>query len=230
MTILETILDTLTSMTVEGATGLELEAQAANLMSVFNVEPAFLGYVSKNFDKPYPNVMCVSLNGEVIHGIPDARTFQDGDVIKLDIGIKDKDGQFDDGATTVVIGRGSAAARRLVKANQAALEAALAVAKAGSTTNDIARAVEAVAKEYEVSVIHGFGGHGIGTELHMEPFIPNEIDPNVPEVVLEKGMRIAIEPMFSTSKHGYTEVAKDGWTIKLVGGGLAAHFERTITI
>ena len=161
--------------------------------------------------------MCVSINGEVIHGIPDDRPFEDGDVVKIDCGTKDAEGQFDDGATTVIVGRGSAAARRLVAATQKALEVGVAAAKPGSTTNDIAAAIEAVAKDYDVVVIHGYGGHGIGTELHMEPFVPNEVTYHT------------IEPMFAT-KRGFTEVAKNGWTIKIVGGGVAAHFERTVTI
>ena len=256
MTILETILQALASSTVEGTTGLDLEAQATSLIALYRVEPAFLGYQPVGLQSKYPNVLCISINGEVIHGIPDDRKFQDGDVIKIDCGIKYPDGQYDDGATTVVIGRGSAAARRLVKATREALDAGIAAAKPGATTNDIAEAIEAVAKKYEVAVVHGYGGHGIGTELHMAPFIPNEIVPvrkstfegevwlvvdsipnkplepeyEIPEgVVLVEGQRIAIEPMFATVR-GFTEVDKNGWTVKVVGGGVAAHFERTVTI
>jgi len=240
MTLLENIIDSLSYLVVEGATGLQLEAHAVNLFKLYEVEPAFKGYQPKGFSGPYPNILCVSINGEVIHGIPDDRKFQDGDVVKIDCGLKDKDGQFDDGATTVIIGRGSAAARRLVNATQAALWAGVAAAKPGSTTDDIARAIQAVAKEYEVTVIHGYGGHGIGNQLHMEPFVPNEIsfhsDPDTgmlvsdtPYSVLVKGQRIAIEPMLCT-RRGETYVDKNGWTIKIRGGGIAAHFEKTVTI
>ena len=170
----------------------------------------------------------MSINGEVIHGIPDDRKFEDGDVVKIDCGIKEGD-QYDDGATTVIIGRGSAAARRLIKGTREALDAGIAAAKPGSTTNDIAFAIETTAKKYDLAVIHGYGGHGIGTELHMEPHVPNEITPDNPSVELKEGMRIAIEPMFSTNR-GDTFVDKNGWTIKIAGGGVAAHFERTVTI
>ena len=200
MTILENILSTLAGMTVEGANGLLLEEMASKLLELNECSPAFLGYQPKGFPSPYPNVLCVSINGEVIHGIPDDRKFQDGDVVKIDIGLKDEDGQFDDGATTVVIGRGSAATRRLIKGTQEALEAGVVAAKPGATTNDIAAVIEAVAKKYELAVIHGYGGHGIGAELHMEPFIPNEVRPEVPPEALVKGQRIAIEPMFSTNR------------------------------
>lgn len=230
MTTLESILETLATMTVAGATGKQLETMAVSLMRLYKVEPAFLGYKPSGFKgNEYPSVMCVSINGEVIHGIPDERPFEDGDVIKLDIGLKDADGQFDDGATTVLIGKGSGIARRLLKATKEALMAGVHMAKPGHTTNDVARAIEAVAKREEFAVIHGYGGHGIGTELHMLPFIPNEITPDAPDVKLEKGMRIAIEPMFAT-KRGHTVIGSDGWLIRLAGGGLASHFEKTITV
>lgn len=245
MTTLETIIDALatSAFMAEGYSGLALEKYAELLMQIHKVEPAFKGYTPKGFPGPYPAILCVSINGEVIHGIPDDRKFEDGDVVKIDCGIKEGD-QYDDGATTVIIGRGSAAARRLLKGTQEALEAGIAAAKPGKTTNDIAAAIEAVARKYDLAIIHGYGGHGIGTELHMEPFIPNEITfhtepestighpppvPHHPAVELTKGMRIAIEPMFSTNR-GDTFVDKNGWTIKISGGGIAAHFEKTVTI
>ena len=245
MTILGEILDNLASRVIEGATGNDLERYAELLMQIHEVEPAFRGYQPKGFTGAYPNILCVSINGEVIHGIPDDRKFEDGDVVKIDCGIKGRShGQFDDGATTVIVGRGSAAARRLVKATREALEAAVALAKPGVTTNDLGAAIEAVAKQYEVTVIHGYGGHGIGTELHMDPFIPNEVTyheekqegnsgvfkvPDIPPVELVKGQRIAIEPMFSTNR-GETYIDKNGWTVKIRGGGIAAHFERTVIL
>jgi methionyl aminopeptidase len=230
MTILREIIDNLASRVIEGATGNDLERYAELLMQIHEVEPAFKGYQPKGFSGAYPNILCVSINGEVIHGLPDDRKFEDGDVVKIDCGTKDRShGQYDDGATTVIVGRGSAAARRLVKGTREALEAAVALAKPGVTTDDLAAAIEAVAKRYELAVIHGYGGHGIGTELHMEPFIPNEVVEGVPSVELVAGQRIAIEPMLSTNK-GITQVAANGWTVKLIGGGIAAHFERTTFI
>ena len=229
MSVLETIIDHLALLTIEGATGLELEEQAAWLFKFYKVEPAFLGYQPKGFSKPYPNILCVSINGEVIHGIPDDRKFEDGDVVKIDCGLKDKDGQFDDGATTVVIGRGSAAVRRLVKGTKEALETGIAAAKPGKTTNDIAAAIESVAKKYELEVVHGYGGHGIGIELHMEPYVPNEVIPDISAIELIKGQRLAIEPMLSTNR-GFTNITSNGWTVKIAGGGIAAHFERTVTV
>lgn len=236
---LQEILETLSKMVAPGVTGKQLDESASFLCRNANVKPAFLGYKPPNFGGPdgFPNVICVSVNDEVIHGIPSERAFEEGDVVKIDMGIE-KDGEFDDGATTVLVGgidpktghiQGcSAVARKLVKATKEALEAGVAQAVAGKTTHDISKAVEEVAKKYDLHVVHGYGGHGIGKELHMEPHIPNEMD-GTPEKPLEKGTRVAIEPMLATN-HGFTYVAKDGWTVKLRNGGLAAHFEQTVTI
>jgi methionyl aminopeptidase len=236
---LQEILETLSKMVAIGVTGKQLDESAAFLCRNANVKPAFLGYKPPNFGgaEGFPNVICVSVNDEVIHGIPSDRKFEEGDVVKIDMGIE-KDGEFDDGATTVLVGTWnekearlegtSATARKLVKATKEALEAGVAQAKAGKTTHDIAKAVEEVAKKYDLHVVHGYGGHGIGEQLHMEPHIPNELDGS-PEKPLEAGKRVAIEPMLATN-HGFTYVAKDGWTVKLRNGGLAAHFEQTVTV
>jgi methionyl aminopeptidase len=240
-TLLNSILRTLAAMVAPGVTTISLDEQAERLCNLHNVKPAFKGYKPPNFggENGYPNTLCVSINDEVIHGLPSERKIQEGDVVKLDMGIE-KDGQFDDGAITVLVGRPdpehperilgtSATARKLVAATAEALEAGVAQAKVGKTTHDIASAIEAVAKKYDLHVIHGYGGHGIGEQLHMEPHIPNEVAGSAPPVELTAGMRIAIEPMFGTN-HGFTQVAKDGWTVKLRNGGLAAHFEQTVTV
>jgi len=216
-----------------------LDKMAADLIRIHKCEPAFLGFTPTGRADlgGYPAVMCVSINGEVIHGIPsDDKVLQDGDVVKLDCGIKMSDGQYDDGATTVLVGDCSATARKLVKSTKEALEAGIRQAKVGKTNHDITKAIEAVAKRDGFAVVHGYGGHGIGTELHMEPHIANEMiykeDGETPldePVKLTSGMRLAIEPMFA-SKRGFVKTAADGWTLQIVGGGVAAHFEKTVTI
>jgi len=237
---LQEILEVLSKMVAIGVTGKQLDESAAFLCKNANVKPAFLGYKPPNFGKKegFPSTICVSINEEVIHGIPSERKIEEGDVVKLDMGIE-KDGEFDDGAITVLCGdidpktghiQGcSAVSRKLVAATKEALAAGVAQAKAGNTTLDIAKAVEAVAKKYDFHVVHGYGGHGIGKELHMEPHIPNEDDGSLAKK-LEAGTRVAIEPMFATASSGFTLVAKDGWTVKLRNGGLAAHFEQTVLI
>jgi methionyl aminopeptidase len=238
MTKLETIINTLAAAVKPGVTTKSLDEMAEALCVEHGVTAAFKSYKPPNFGTPegFPASICVSIDNEVIHGIPGDRKIEEGMVVKIDFGTKEQvtnaDGYlvnyYDDGATTVLVGDCSSVARRLVKATKEALEAGVAKAVGGNTTHDIAKAIEAVAKNYEVYVIHEYGGHGIGTELHMEPHIPNEDDGSKP-VTLIVGQRIAIEPMFA-SNHGFTYVDKDGWTIKLHRGGMAAHFERTVTV
>ena len=235
---LQDILRAIAASASAGVTTKFLDEQAERLCRMHNVRPAFKGYTAPGHKTPFPAALCVSVNSEVIHGIPGDYVIQEGDVVKLDMGIE-KDGEYDDGALTVLIGtvdeegklRGpSSAARRLVQATAEALEAGCAVAKAGKTTHDIARAIEAVAKRNDLHVVHGYGGHGIGSSIHMEPSVPNEIEPNSKPDVLKAGTRIAIEPMFATASNGITFTAADTWTVKLRSGGLAAHFERTVEI
>ena len=237
---LQKMLETLAAFVIPGISTQTIDTHAKELCTLYNVKPAFLDYKPPSFggDKGFPAYCCVSINDEVIHGIPsETRTMELGDVVKIDMGIE-KDGLFDDGAITVLCATvdkdgklegTSATARKLVKATKEALEAGVVQAKAGKTTHDIAAAIEAVAKYHDLHVIHGYGGHGIGEQLHMEPHVPNEVAGSAPPVELTKGMRIAIEPMFGTN-HGFTYVAPDGWTVKLRNGGLAAHFEQTVTI
>jgi methionyl aminopeptidase len=238
MTKLQTIINAIAAEVRPGITTKTLDELAERLCQEHGVQAAFKGYKPPNFggEEGYPASICVSIDNEVIHGIPDDRKIEEGQVVKIDLGtleqITNAEGyilsHYDDGATTVLVGHCSSAARRLLKATQEALEVGVSQSRAGNTTHDIARAIEAVAKQHEVHVIHGYGGHGIGTQLHMEPHIPNELDGS-PAVTLIAGQRIAIEPMFATN-HGHTYVAKDGWTVKLHRGGQAAHFERTITV
>lgn len=215
-------------------TGLELEERAEGTFNLFKVQPAFKGYQPEGAATPFPNILCISINNEVIHGIPDNRRFREGDVIKIDTGTLEhieEDGYiknyYDDGATTVIIGHGSAKARRIVKATEEALEAGILKAKKGYTNHDIARAIHAVAKREGFTPLRGYGGHGIGVQLHMEPFIGNE-EGFGPVQPLEVGQRIAIEPMFCTGD-GIPILAKNGWTIK-TSAGVSAHFERTVTV
>ena len=232
------IIDHLAAAVRPGITTKSLDELAESLCRLHGVTPAFKGYKPPNFGTPegFPASVCISIDNEVIHGIPSERKIEEGMLVKIDFGTleqtTDAEGRtvdyYDDGATTVLVGHCSAVARKLVKATKEALEAGIAKAIGGNTTHDIAKAIEAVAKEYEVYVVHKFGGHGIGNQLHMEPHIPNELD-GTPAVTLIVGQRLALEPMFA-SNHGFTYTDKDGWTVKLHRGGLAAHFERTITV
>lgn len=236
---LQKILNVLASAAVVGQTGKTLDVLALSLIKTAGCEPAFFHYRpnGRELEYRYPATLCVSINNEVIHGIPDGRKFRWGDVVSLDLGLKDtrknEEGdivtEYDDGATTVIVGEraGSATARRLVKTTREALDAGCAAAKAGNKVFDISRAIKAVADREGFAIIKGYGGHGISDALHLPPFVPNE--PIGLDAPLEVGMRLAIEPMFTTCSSGETFIASNCWTVK-TRSGVCAHFERTTTI
>jgi methionyl aminopeptidase len=238
VTTLEKILDSLSAATLVGSTGNKLETFVKFLLANSKVEPVFLGYKPEGHKEAYPNILCVSVNNEVIHGIPDGDPFEEGDVVSIDLGIREN-GLIYDGATTVLVGSRDAegrvqgcsyAARQLVKATQEALEAGVLAAVAGNTNWSITEAVEGTIKRNDFNVVEGYGGHGIdGDKLHSEPFVANRAADNKGKAVpLVSGMRLAIEPMASTNS-GATYIDRNGWTVK-VRSGLAAHFEKTIIV
>lgn len=176
----------------------------------------------------YPSSVCVSINEEVIHGIPSTKRFiKDGDVVSVDLGIKYR-GLCVDTAYTYAIGRVSKQAKQLINATYKALFKGIAQAKAGNKVGDVAAAVQSHVEKNKFSVVRKFVGHGIGKELHLPPEIPNFGQVDTGEV-LEEGMAIAIEPMVCAG-HYDVEVLNDGWTAKTKDGSLAAHFEHTIAI
>lgn len=202
-----------------GTHGLMLDWAALEAIRLHGCEPAFLGY------KGFPNTLCVSVNEQVVHGVPNSIPFKDGDVVKLDLGLKLRNGQCDDGALTLIIGEGSKIAHKLVRITQEALELGCQMAKPGYTTNDIGRVIHMHAVKNGLHVVANYGGHGIGLSLHEPPFVPNYS--MFPASTLQPGQRIAIEPMFGT-KTGETFVADDK-TVTLKKG-IAAHFERTVVV
>lgn len=226
MTPLQEILEILGKYVVSAGeadlpmTGKTLDEIAREMINRAGATPAFLGF------NDFPNTLCVSLNHTVVHGIPDDKPFEDGDIVKLDLGLK-KDGIFDDGATTVIYGKPSKIAKKLLKATEEALEKGILMARPGFTTNDIGRVIAMTARKYGFTPVSGYGGHGIGTELHMDPFVPNYSVSN-PVVTLIEGQRLAIEPMFST-KSAETFIGPDGFSV-ILKSGVAAHFERTVTV
>jgi methionyl aminopeptidase len=175
----------------------------------------------------FPGATCISVNDEVVHGIPGPRALQPGDVVKLDVTLE-KDGYMADTACTVVVEPRSAVARRLASCAKQAFEAALAVAKAGQPISRVGRVVEEVVKSQGFTVIKQLCGHGIGRTIHEAPEVPNYFDPRH-RGVFEEGMILTIEPIIAAGS-GRTLNAKDGWTIKTFDRSLAAHFEHTLAI
>jgi methionyl aminopeptidase len=186
--------------------------------------PAFLGYGSPK--NPYPAALCVSINNEVIHGIPGKRKIKEGDLVSLDCGIE-LEGYISDQAATVEAGKTAEEIHALNRATVECLYKGIAAAKAGDRLLQIARAVSGHAKLGNYGVVWQFGGHGVGLELHEDPHVPNSPHGSNPR--LSKGMVIAIEPMINLGTEK-VEILHDGWTVVTEDDKPSAHWEHTVAI
>ena len=199
----------------------ELDMVAATELEIRRVTSSFKGYHG------FPANLCVSVNDEIVHGIPGERVLREGDIVSLDFGVI-YEGFQGDAAVTVPVGEISPVARRLIDATKEALEKGIAAAKAGATLGDISAAIQKHAESTNHSVVREYTGHGIGRAMHEDPQIPNYgIAGTGP--VLKNGMTLALEPMLNTGGSS-TRVAKDRWTVLTADGSLSAHFEHTIVI
>jgi methionyl aminopeptidase len=185
------------------------------------VIPTFLNYHG------YPARACVSVNDEVVHGIPDSRILQEGDIVSIDLGATYK-GFVGDAAITVGVGRISPVAERLVRVTEEALWQGIKAAKAGARLGQISAAIQTHAEGNGFSVVREYVGHGVGRSMHEEPQVPNFGSPDRGPL-LQKGMTLALEPMV-TAGNWQTKKDSDGWTVRTADGSLAAHFEHTIVI
>lgn len=184
-------------------------------------KPAFKGYSG------YPYSLCCSVNDQVVHGMPNERPLQDGDIISLDFGVF-FDGFYGDAALTLSVGDVSDSAKRLSRATEESLYAAIDAARPSSRLSDISNAVQSHVEARGFSVVRDFVGHGIGKNLHESPQLPNYGLPGR-GVKLKPGMVLAIEPMVN-EKGPEVKVLEDGWTAVTCDGGLSAHFEHTVAI
>lgn len=183
--------------------------------------PSFKGY------RGYPATLCISIDDEVVHGIPGRRTIREGQVVSVDAGAI-VDGWHADGARTFVVGSVAPAVRELVETTHLALMAGIAAAVPGNRIGDISAAIEDVARPAGFGIVRQYVGHGIGEAMHQDPQIPN-YRTGSPGLLLEPGLTIAIEPML-TLGGDEVETKADGWTVVTVDGSLAAHFEHTIAV
>jgi methionyl aminopeptidase len=183
--------------------------------------PAFKGY------RGFPRSICVSINEQVVHGIPDQRRLKEGDLVSLDVGT-DLNGYFGDAAITVPAGEVDPEARRLLEVTERALYVGIEKAKVGNRLFDISHAIQTWVESNGFSVVRDFVGHGIGRSLHEEPQIPNFGPPNQGPR-LEKGMILALEPMVNEGTYE-VKVLSDGWTVVTADGRRSAHFEHSIVI
>jgi methionyl aminopeptidase len=175
----------------------------------------------------FPANICVSVNDEIVHGIPGEKILYEGDIVSLDFGAI-YEGFQGDAAITVPVGKISPTAQRLIDTTREALDQGIAAARAGATLGDISAAIQKYAESKNYSVVREYTGHGIGRNMHEDPQIPNYgIAGTGP--VLKKGMTLALEPMLNAGGSS-TRVAKDRWTVLTADGSLSAHFEHTIAI
>ena len=226
--ILAMILDELEKVVVPGNTTLDVDDRAMELIEEYGVEPMTLGYHPRFAPRPYPAAVCVSINDEVVHGIPneDPVEFIDGDVVSIDVVIG-YEGMVVDSARTVGVGNISPEAQGLIDTTAKALSAAIDAAEPGKYVVEIGRAVERVVGD-RYGIVDVFCGHGVGYDLHEEPSIPNFVTSDK-GAKLEPGMVLAIEPMLTLGGKD-VEILEDGYTAVTTDGSIAAHMEHTVLI
>jgi methionyl aminopeptidase len=193
--------------------------------------PSFKGYLGGGRygkgPRAFPASTCISIDSEVVHGIPGERTIREGSLVTVDVGAI-LDGWHGDGARTFVVGKIDDRARELVDATRLALMAGIGVARPGARIGDISAAVEDIGRAHGFGIVRPFVGHGIGTEMHQEPQVPN-YRTGSRGAELQPGICLAIEPMFTLGS-GDVYVEPDGWTVNTADGALSAHFEHTIAV
>ena len=219
--IVAQLLEHLAGLVRPGMETKELDEAAREHLKRAGAEPAFLGY------RGYPATICVSINEDVVHGIPGERRIREGDLVSIDAGCI-VEGLYADAATTVPVGAVSPEARRLTETTRRALKEGIAQATVGHRLSDISHAVQQAVEREGFGVVREFVGHGIGRALHEDPPIPNFGPPNAGPR-LQAGMVLAIEPMVTLG--GYeVQVSQDGWTAVTKDHSLAAHFEHTVAV
>jgi methionyl aminopeptidase len=208
-----------------GVTPLELDALAEGIIRARGGTPSFIGVPGHL--APFRHTLCVSIDDEVVHGVPDGRRIREGQIVSVDAGAI-VDGWHGDSARTWIVGEVPPEASDLVAATREAMLAGIAAAVPGNTLEDIGAAIEDVGAAHGYGIVRAYVGHGIGTEMHEEPQVTNYRTGRKGRR-LEPGLCLAIEPMFTLGGHE-TRVRPDGWTVATADGSLAAHWEHTIAI
>jgi len=219
--VVAAILEVLLRRIKPGVITEELDAVTARELSRYGATSSFKGY------RGFPAYLCVSVNDELVHGIPGKRVLEEGDIVSLDVGAM-LQGFHGDAALTVGVGKISPQAEALLEATEGALRAGIASAQSGARLGDISAAIQSFAESRGFSVVREYVGHGIGREMHEDPQIPNFGSPGQGPL-LQKGMTLALEPMVNAGVWR-TKVGSDRWTVTTADGGLCAHFEHTIAI
>jgi methionyl aminopeptidase len=210
-----------------GVTTLELDAQIEDFIRSQAGTSSFKNYPHPSGLRPYPGTTCISVNEELVHGIPGPRTLREGDVVSLDIGVMLK-GYHGDSAWTYCVGQVSPDAKRLLDVTERALWTGLEYAREGNRLGDISYAIQQVVESQGFHIVREYVGHGVGRKMHEEPQIPNFGEPGRGPR-LRAGMTLAIEPMVQAGTP-QTEVLEDEWTVVSADRSLAAHFEHTVAV
>jgi methionyl aminopeptidase len=223
------ILNEIKKKVAPGISAKELDLYAEKLIRDLGDTPAFLNYRPAGVRKPYPASLCVSVNEEVVHGIPKKeKILEEGDIVSIDLGLNHK-GLFTDMAMTVPVGNVSPASKKLLETTEQALDVGISAAKLGSRVGDIGFAIENFVKSgSKYSIVEILAGHGVGREIHEDPFIPN-FGKSGTGAPLQKNMVIAIEPMLNMGTKN-VKLDKDQYTYRTADGKRSAHFEHTILI
>ena len=210
------------AMVAPGVTTQEIDRAVHRFIKSKGAEPSFLGY------NGYPASVCISVNDEVIHGIPGKRVLKEGDIVSVDVGAY-KDGYHGDCAGTYPCGRIDQEAQRLIDVTRQSFFEGLKYAREGYRLPDLSGAIQRYVEANGFSVVREYVGHGIGTKMHEAPEVPNYVEPRAGRPRLLRGMTIAVEPMVNAGRAGIL-VMPDGWTVKTADGRLSAHYENTILI
>ena len=220
--VVREVLELVRTLVKPGATTFDLETAAEGRLNELGVKAAFKGYHG------FPCVLCTSVNSEVVHGIPNRkRALYRGDIVSVDFGVV-LDGYYGDAAITVPVGEIGPEAARLLRVTEASLAAGISAVRPGATLGDIGAAVQEVVERAGFSVVRDFVGHGIGSQMHEDPQIPNYGQRGL-GMKLKAGMVLAIEPMVNAGR-AEVKVLEDGWTAVSRDGSWSAHFEHTVAV
>ncbi len=219
--IVAEVFETLKGRIAPGVTTKELDEVAEEYILLKGARPAFKGY------RGFPATLCISINEEVVHGIPGQRRLKEGDIVSLDVGVNFA-GYYGDAAITFPVGKVDSEAKRLLEVTEKALYIGIEKARVGNRLFDISYAIQRWVESNGFSVVRDFVGHGIGKDLHEEPQVPNFGAPHQGPRI-ETGMVFALEPMVNEGAYG-VRVLSDGWTVVTADGKRSAHFEHTIAI
>jgi methionyl aminopeptidase len=224
--VVRKVLDEMEIMVRPGVTTGEMGERAMELVKKNGVVPAFLGYGNP----PFPSVVCISINEEIVHGIPShQRVIQEGDIVSVDFGVE-KDGYFGDSARTIPAGKVSEKARWLMDVTRESLNKAIAQCVVGNRLKDVSRAVQDHVEGNGFSIVRAFVGHGIGRRMHEDPAVPNFTAGLSRNPRLKEGVVLAIEPMVNEGTWEVEVDAVDHWTARTQDGKLSAHFEHSVAI